>query len=126
MKVEIKNRYNGNIILCGEYESIADCINKNSYANLRHANLSSADISNANLLGEKINKAPMFIYGLKYNILFTEKHIKIGCEVHEANEWKKFDDKRILGMEGNAALRWWKENKTFIMYCHKQHIKNVK
>ena len=29
MNIEIKNRYNGNIIVCGEYESIKDCLEKN-------------------------------------------------------------------------------------------------
>ena len=157
MKIEIKNKINGKIILCGEYESVADCINKNSSADLsyadlsyadlssadlssadlssadlrsadlssadlRYADLSSADLRSADLFGEKIVKIPLMIYGLKYDIFITEKHIKIGCEVHEAKEWKKFDDKRILQMEGRAALNWWKENKKFIMCCHKKHI----
>jgi hypothetical protein len=29
MKIEIKNRYTDNIIICGEYENIKDCLKKN-------------------------------------------------------------------------------------------------
>jgi hypothetical protein len=29
MYIEIKNRFNDEIILCGEYESIKDCLEKN-------------------------------------------------------------------------------------------------
>jgi uncharacterized protein YjbI with pentapeptide repeats len=74
MKIEIKNRFTDAIILCGEYESIKDCLKNNRsadlhsanlryadlryadlsyadlrYADLRYANLSSADLSSANL-----------------------------------------------------------------------------
>ena len=112
MKIEIKNRFNGSIILCGEYESVADCINKNS----------SADLSYADLFGEKITKVPLMVYGLNYDILITENHIKIGCEVHKSEEWKEFDDKRILEMDGKSALLWWKENKDFVIMCHEKHI----
>jgi len=34
MNIEIKNRYTGSIILCGEYESIKDCCERNRGANL--------------------------------------------------------------------------------------------
>jgi len=122
MKIEIKNRFNGSIILCGEYESVADCINKNSSADLRSADLRSADLRYADLFGEKITKVPLMVYGLNYDILITENHIKIGCEVHKSEEWKEFDDKRILEMDGKSALLWWKENKDFVIMCHEKHI----
>jgi hypothetical protein len=62
MKVEIKNRWDGNIILCGEYESIKDCLEKNkekdlSSANLRSADLSSADLSFADLSSANLSSA---------------------------------------------------------------------
>ena len=69
MKIEIKRWDNKEIIVCGEYENIKDCLEKNKnksfyradlrsadlsyanlrYANLRYANLRSADLSYANL-----------------------------------------------------------------------------
>lgn len=29
MKIEILNRFNGKVILCGEYDSVKDCLEKN-------------------------------------------------------------------------------------------------
>jgi len=49
MKIEIKNRWTDEIILCGEYESIKDCLEKNRDANLRGANLGGANLWDANL-----------------------------------------------------------------------------
>ena len=49
MKVEIKNRFSGEIILCGKYESIKDCLEKNRGADLRGANLCEANLYGANL-----------------------------------------------------------------------------
>jgi hypothetical protein len=42
-KIEIKNRFDGKIILCGEYESIKYCLEKNRTADLSSANLRYAD-----------------------------------------------------------------------------------
>lgn len=39
MKIEIKHRHTGNIILCGEYESIKSCLEKNRDADLGGAYL---------------------------------------------------------------------------------------
>jgi len=38
MNIEIKNRFNGNIIIVGEYENIKDALQKNSGADLRGYN----------------------------------------------------------------------------------------
>ena len=34
MEIEIKNRFTGDVILCGKYESIKDCLEKNRGADL--------------------------------------------------------------------------------------------
>ena len=52
MKIEIKNRYTANIILCGEYESVKDCLEKN-----RGADLGGADLWDANLEGADLGGA---------------------------------------------------------------------
>ena len=57
MKVEIKNRWTYSIILCGEYESIKDCLEKNRSANLRDANLEDAYLRSANLEGAYLRGA---------------------------------------------------------------------
>jgi len=145
MNIEIKNRYDEKIILCGEYESIKDCLEKNCGANLSRvdlfgANLSRADLSGANLSGanlsrvdlsganlsrveynrEKLDKIPIQVLGLKYQILITKEQIKIGCELHKSSEWEKFKDSRIKLMD-KEALEWWKANKKIIMGLHKNH-----
>ena len=44
MKIEIKNRFNGEIIIIGEYESIKEALEKNREANLYGANLYGANL----------------------------------------------------------------------------------
>ena len=51
MKIEIKNRYDNKIILCGEYESIKDCLEKNRGAYLGGADLGGAYLGGADLRG---------------------------------------------------------------------------
>ena len=63
MKIEIKRWDNGKIIICGKYESIKDCLEKNrnkadlSWANLGSANLRSADLRSANLRSANLRSA---------------------------------------------------------------------
>ena len=116
MEIEIKNRFTGSIILCGEYESIKECLEKNRGADLRGANLRGANYN-----GEKLEKEPIQILGLKYFVFITLEQIKIGCELHKATEWKDFDDKRIIGMGGKKGLEWWKEHKDLILKVHEVH-----
>jgi len=52
MKIEIKNRWDNKILLCGEYESIKDCLEKN-----RDANLMGADLWSTNLVGANLGSA---------------------------------------------------------------------
>jgi len=59
MKIEIKTRYSGEIILCGEYESIKECLNKNRGADLRGADLRGADLRGANLRGANLLNADL-------------------------------------------------------------------
>ena len=42
MNIKILNRYDNKVILCGEYESIKDCLEKNRGAYLEGANLKGA------------------------------------------------------------------------------------
>ncbi len=49
MKIEIRNRLDNKIILCGEYEGIKDCLEKNKGADLGGANLRGADLRDADL-----------------------------------------------------------------------------
>jgi len=56
MKIEIKNRWDNKILLCGEYESIKDCLEKNRDANLMGADLWSADLEGADVTGTIFEK----------------------------------------------------------------------
>ena len=59
MNIEIRNRYDNKIILCGEYENIKACLEKNKKANLSEANLSGADLSRTNLSGADLSGADL-------------------------------------------------------------------
>ena len=104
--------------LFGAYLSRADL----SGANLSGANLFGAYLSEANLFGEKLTKNPIQILGLKWEVLITEKHIKIGCQVHEVQEWFKFDDEKIASFH-EEALAWWKIWKPIIEKAYSEHVK---
>jgi hypothetical protein len=64
MNIEIKNRFNGNIILAGEYMSIQDCLQKNRGADLSGADLSSANLSSANLSSANLYEADLHVADL--------------------------------------------------------------
>jgi hypothetical protein len=58
MKIEVKSRWDSNkILLCGEYESIKECLEKNRTAYLSDADLSGADLSGAYLSGAYLSGA---------------------------------------------------------------------
>lgn len=94
-----------------------------SGANLSCANLSGANLYGANLYGEEINKIPTQISGLKWWINITKKHIKIGCQTHEAEKWFSFTDKEISDMH-EEALTFWNKNKSLIKLAWENHCKD--
>ena len=144
MKIEIKHKETGYILLCGKYESVKECLEKNVGADLvgaylRGANLEGADLEGAYLRGadlrgadlegaylrgadlrgadyngEKLTREPIQLLGLKYFVMIIGTQIKIGCEEHKQKEWWKFADKEIIAMDGKEALKWWKEWKPVI------------
>ena len=85
-------------------------------ANLRNANLLNANLRGANLRGARGNNQEiksLHIFN-KYNITYTFDRLQIGCENHGISEWWEFDDKRILEMDGDEALKFWRKNKELI------------
>ena len=60
MQIKIKNRWDNKVILCGEYESIKDCLQKNRSANLRGANLGGANLRGADLRGANLWSANLW------------------------------------------------------------------
>ena len=117
--IEIKNHYTKEIIICGEYESIKDCLEKN----LRYANLSNADLHNTDLRYAKY-KEPLFLpdlYSLKLLPQKTKltywKYLKEGKSPYQNMEYKigeeyKFktynaDEQEQCGEGGNVATLIW-------------------
>ena len=93
-------------------------------ANLSGANLFGANLSGANLFGQKIQKTPIQINNLTWDILITEHHMKIGCQVHTHQEWEDFTGDEISEMDESAfefAEKW---RSILLMMCH-EHAKGV-
>ena len=115
--LSVANLYGANL-------SGADLYGANlSRADLSGANLSGSYLYGANLYGEKIDKIPIQLSGLKWWINITKKHIQIGCQVHEAEKWFKFKDSEIEKMH-SEALVFWKANKKFIKQAWLHHCKD--
>ena len=104
--------------LSGAYLSYADL----SGANLSYANLSGAYLSGAYLSGAKwrdgitISRAPLQISGLHWWMVYIlDAHMQIGCELHSLDDWRSFDDARIVKMDGRNALRFWRAHKDALL-----------
>jgi uncharacterized protein YjbI with pentapeptide repeats len=89
-------------------------------ANLAGANLAGANLAGANLAGAKwrggivINKVPIQLYGLLWNVTVLDAHMQIGCELHSLADWQSFDDARIVQMD-RRALRFWRDHKDALL-----------
>ena len=103
--------------LSGAYLSGADL----SRADLSGAYLSGAYLSGAYLSGAKwrdaiaINRAPLMLAGLTWDVYILDQHMQIGCELHAIAEWREFDDARITQMDGRDALRFWRAHKATLL-----------
>jgi hypothetical protein len=87
-----------------------------SAADLRYANLRYANLSDVRLCGVVGNMGVVRSIQLEtYAITYTFDTLQIGCERHVIEEWKKFDDQRIIEMEGKEALKFWRKWKDTIM-----------
>ena len=105
-------------------------------AYLRGADLSGADLSDADLRGAYLRDADLrdaYLSGANlrgafgnmehvkslqtetYYITYTSKIIQIGCQSYTIEEWKNFNNKSILEMDGERALEWWTKWKPIIM-----------
>ena len=96
-----------------------------SNASLWNTSLRSADLSNTSLWNTSLRSADLWnTNGLNkyvkciqvetYAIAYTSEVMQIGCERHNISEWAGFDDKRILEMDGKAALKFWRKYKDWI------------
>ncbi len=91
-----------------------------SGANLRGANLSGANLRGAYLSGEKLKSTPVFISGMTWLVIVTNKFLIIGCKRYTHSEWVSFDDTTIACME-NRALEFWRQWKApLLAVCTEQ------
>ena len=84
MKIEIKNRFTNEVILCGEHESVKDCLEKNRGADLEGAYLEGVDLRDANLQGAYLGGAKN--YSEKHEV-FQEAVRTQKVETFTEKEW---------------------------------------
>ena len=99
-----------------------------SDANLWHANLSDANLSDARWDAEGVIKTtipPLFTLGGRWDVMISDRHIKIGCQVHSTDEWEAFDDAAIACMDGANARQFWSQWKGAIIALAKAHQSKV-
>ena len=65
---------------------------------------------NARVFGDAVVTTTVKTFGnaFIYRITVTDKHIKIGCQQHLKNEWKAFEDREIIKIDGKKALEFWR------------------
>ena len=123
MKIEIKNRWNGNIIIAGEYESVKDALQKNRGANLRGANLRGADLIGADLIGADLRGADLrgatgiilpiiTISGTRHTFFYMDGIIQVGCEKWPVDYW--LENYRAIGEKNDYTSEEIEEYKTYI------------
>jgi hypothetical protein len=78
---------------------------------LRDTDLRDTDLRGADLRGAAGNRREIksIFAAEEYPITYTATHLQIGCQRHAISDWWKFDDKRILEMDGRNALKFWRE-----------------
>ncbi len=69
----------------------------------------------AQVCGEaQVSGAVLYIIGLDWNVTITDKHIKIGCQMHPISFWEKASTEIIAKME-TGALEFWGKYKNAIL-----------
>ncbi|MDQ1942553.1 pentapeptide repeat-containing protein [Cronobacter sakazakii] len=77
-------------------------------ANLSCANLRGADLYGANLRGANLPDLTYVIIGEKYFISITNgEYVRVGCQNHTAEEWRKYSKHEIAEMDGRKALKFY-------------------
>ena len=110
-----------------------ECANL-SFSNLKNADLRYADLSDTDLRGVNLRdvdlscpnlnrtilpESTFIIFGEKYFISIYGDYVRVGCEVHSANEWRQFSKQDIIDM-GDDWLKFYPRLLDIIdFYCGK-------
>ena len=70
----------------------------------------------------RVEKTPINIIGLIWDVTITDVHIAIGCQCHPIKGWAKWTPKQVAHMHPDAE-KFWKAHKTTIMALAKGHTK---
>jgi tRNA G37 N-methylase Trm5 len=107
MNIEIRNRWDNKVIICGEYESIKDCLEKNRGANLRGANLEGANLVGAYLVDAYLMGANLEGANLMGAKNYVNSH-DFWIEIIRRQELKSFTEKEwaIIGQVAIYRLCW--------------------
>ncbi|WP_019210860.1 pentapeptide repeat-containing protein [Yersinia massiliensis] len=77
-------------------------------ANLRSANLYGADLYGANLRSANLPDRTYVIMGEKYYLQISNgESVRVGCQNHTADEWRKFSKREIADMDGKTVLKFY-------------------
>jgi uncharacterized protein YjbI with pentapeptide repeats len=118
--ITIRNRFNSETILSGEYDTLKDLIGANRRADLSGADLSGADLSGADLSGADLSGANLSlpiitIVGSRHTFQYVSDNITIGCEFHSIEYWKIMYD--VIGRENDYTEAEIEEYHRYIKMC---------
>ena len=124
MKIQILSRFNASVLFELEAEENTFKITLQAAvkasadlggADLGGANLYGADLYGANLRGadlggEILSKTPLQLNNLRWFVLISDSFLRIGCQRHSIEDWKKFSEEDIAKMDSSALafLHKWK------------------
>ena len=118
MKIEIRRWDNDEIIVCGEYESIKDCLERNKGKSFYRADLSSANLNSASL-----NCADLCSANLRYADLRSASLNSANLRYAKIKEPTIFTDLYyFLTLQPDITMRAWKHLKDGKSpYQHKEY-----
>lgn len=103
-------------------------------ANLEGAYLEGTDLEGTDLRGAYLRGAkygdstitiePLQILGLRWDVIVFDEHLKIGCQIHPIERWKKFTDNQIATMDPDA-LEFWSEHKKMLISIAEMHSRRA-
>ena len=69
--------------------------------------------------------SPICISGFRWIVTITDNHMRIGCQFHEIEAFEAFTDREIASVDGKHSLRFWRENKGWLMTLARTHAKKA-